>query len=281
MITEAEVRWRNQVLPEIQTSPSLQARIQQDPILREALIVLTAGLREDAVAAAERLRSRWFPFHGLNEIGEQRRKWLGDLQEVTASEARERGATEERVKDLVNEQAVWLAVMRSPMKSTAPQVWKQAQKRWIQEYKSDVLTEVNGSARRRHGAQPVGFEPPSPERFFAETRLLHLRHGPHGGSHRRPDGALDRSGRQAQAERDGGPAGGAGVAPGSTAAGPCSHGSAHSHLSHAINNTRHSRKATSARPKYVSIVDSNTAARPAQFQRRDGAGFCYERDWSS
>jgi hypothetical protein len=172
VITEAEVRWRNQVLPEIQTSPSLQARIQQDPILREALIVLTAGLREDAVAAAERLRSRWFPFHGLNEIGEQRRKWLGDLQEVTASEARERGATEERVKDLVNEQAVWLAVMRSPMKSTAPQVWKQAQKRWIQEYKSDVLTEVNGSARRRHGAQPVGFEPPSPERFFAETRLL-------------------------------------------------------------------------------------------------------------
>jgi DNA-directed RNA polymerase specialized sigma24 family protein len=172
VITEAEIRWRDKVLPEIQTSPSLQARVQQDPILREARIVLTADQREDAVAAAERLRSRWFPFHGLNEIGEQRRKWLGDLQEVTAAEAKEQGASEERVKDLLNEQAVWLAVMRSPMKSTAPQVWKQAQKRWIQEYKSDVLTEVKGSAGRRRAAQPAAFEPPSPERFFAETRLL-------------------------------------------------------------------------------------------------------------
>lgn len=173
MITEAETRWRNQVLPELQTSPSLQARIQQDPILREALKVLTAEQREAAVAAAERLRSRWFPFHGLNEIGERRRKWLGDLQEATAAEARDAGVSEERVKTLLNEQAVWLAVIRSPMKSTAPQVWKEAQQRWIQEYKSDVLTEVSGGAtRRRRGAQPMEFEPPSPERFFAETRLL-------------------------------------------------------------------------------------------------------------
>lgn len=167
------MRWRNKALPEIQTSASLQARIQQDPILREARVVLTAS-KEEAIAAATRLRGRWFPFHGLNEDGEKRRAWLGDLQETTAGEARGRGAGEERVKQLLGEQALWLAVMRSPMKSTAPPVWKQAQKRWIQEYKDDVLVQVDApaSSRLRHRVQPVEYQPPSPERFFAETRLL-------------------------------------------------------------------------------------------------------------
>jgi DNA-directed RNA polymerase specialized sigma24 family protein len=171
VITEAEIRWRDKVLPEMQTSPGLQARIAQDPILRQARVVLTAASKEEAVEAAKRLRGRWFPFHGLNEDGEQRRKWLSDLQEATAAEARDRGATEDRIKELLGEQAVWLAVMRSPMKSTAPNIWKQADKRWIQEYKSDVLTEVDAPASARRRPAP-GFEPPSPERFFAETRLL-------------------------------------------------------------------------------------------------------------
>ena len=127
VITEAEMRWRNKVLPEIQTSTSFQARSAQDPILREARVVLTAASKEEAVEAAKRLRGRWFPFHGLNENGEKRRAWLSDLQEATAAEARKQGASEERVKYLLGEQGVWLAVMRSPMKSTAPPVWKQAQ----------------------------------------------------------------------------------------------------------------------------------------------------------
>jgi len=174
VITEAELRWRNQVLPELRKSPGLQARIQQDPLLREALLVLTAPSQDEAVAAAQRLRARWFPFHGLNEDGEKRRKWLGDLQEATASEAHKQGATEERLKQLLGEQAVWLAVMRSPVKSTEPATWKQALKRWIQEYKGDALTEVQAPAgsRRRPPVQAVEYAPPSPERFFAETRLL-------------------------------------------------------------------------------------------------------------
>ena len=174
VITEAEMRWRNKVLPEIQTSTSFQARIAQDPILREARVVLTAASKEEAVEAAKRLRGRWFPFHGLNENGEKRRAWLSDLQEATAAEARKQGASEERVKHLLGEQGVWLAVMRSPMKSTAPPVWKQAQKRWIQEYKGDVLVEADAppTSRVRRRVQPVEFKPPSPERFFAETRLL-------------------------------------------------------------------------------------------------------------
>jgi hypothetical protein len=174
VITDAEMRWRNKVLPDIKTSVSFQARIEQDPILREARVVLTAASKEEAVEAAKRLRGRWFPFHGLNESGEKRRAWLSDLQEATAAEAREWGATEERIKQLMGEQAVWLAVMRSPMKSTPPPVWKQAQKRWIQEYKGDVLVEdkLAPSSRTRRRSEPVEYEPPSPERFFAETQLL-------------------------------------------------------------------------------------------------------------
>jgi hypothetical protein len=173
VVTEAEDRWRLRVLPEIQTSEAFQARIEHDPILREARIVLTAQSKDDAVAAAERLRSRWFPFHGLNENGQKRRAWLGELQEATGSEARERGVTDEMIRELLDGQALWLALMRSPMKTTPPPVWKEAQKRWIQEYKDDVLVQVDppaSSTRRPQAA--TDYTPPSPERFFAETRLL-------------------------------------------------------------------------------------------------------------
>ena len=46
--------------------------------------------------------------------------------ERPAAVSRSSGASEERVTDLLAEQPVWLAVMRSPMKSTAPHIWKQA-----------------------------------------------------------------------------------------------------------------------------------------------------------
>jgi hypothetical protein len=173
VIGEAEQRWSRRVLPEIQTSEHFQARIVQDPILRESRIVLT-GTKEEAVEAAQRLRGRWFPFHGLNESGEKRRAWLGELQEVTAAEARERGVGEELIKDLLGKQALWLAVMRSPMKSTPAMAWKEAQKRWILESKEDQVVEVesqSASTRKPH-QQAVQYQPPSPERFLAETRLL-------------------------------------------------------------------------------------------------------------
>jgi hypothetical protein len=173
VIGEAEQRWSRRVLPEIQTSDRFQARIEQDPILRESRIVLT-GTKEERVAAAERLRGRWFPFHGLNENGEKRRAWLGELQEATAAEARERGVGDELIKDLLQKQALWLAVMRSPMKSTPPMVWKEAQKRWILESKEDQVVEVQSQAAstRKPHLQPVQYQPPSPERFLAETQLL-------------------------------------------------------------------------------------------------------------
>jgi len=173
VVTEAEDRWRLRVLPEIQTSEAFQARIEHDPILREARVVLTAESQDEAVAASERLRGRWFPFHGLNENGQKRRAWLGELQEVTSTEARERGVADDMIRDLLERQALWLALMRSPMKSTPPPVWKEAQKRWIQEVKDDVLVQVDQPAStRRRGAPAVEYQPPSPARFFAETRLL-------------------------------------------------------------------------------------------------------------
>jgi hypothetical protein len=173
VISEAEQRWSRRVLPEIQTSETFQARILQDPILRESRIVLT-GTKEEAVAAVQRLRSRWFPFHGLNENGEKRRAWLGDLQEVTVAEARERGVGDELIQQLLDKQALWLAVMRSPMKSTPQMAWKEAQKRWLLETKEDQVVEVQSQAaytRRRH-QQPVQYQAPSPERMLAETHLL-------------------------------------------------------------------------------------------------------------
>jgi len=173
VIGEAEQRWSRRVLPEIQTSETFQARIHQDPILRESRIVLT-GTKEEAVEAAQRLRGRWFPFHGLNENSEMRRTWLGELQEATATEARERGAGDELIKDLLGKQALWLAVMRSPMKSTPPPIWKEAQKRWILESKEDQVVEVQSQAAstRKPHKQAVQYQPPSPERFLAETHLL-------------------------------------------------------------------------------------------------------------
>ena len=59
------------------------------------------------------------------------------------------------------------------MKSTPPPVWKEAQKRWIREYKSDNLVQLDPpAASTGNPSAAVGYTPPSPERFFAETRLL-------------------------------------------------------------------------------------------------------------
>jgi DNA-directed RNA polymerase specialized sigma24 family protein len=173
VIGDTEERWRRQVFPEMQSSASFQARVHQDPFLRDAYAVLTAESDGEAVEAAKQLRGRWFPFHALNDDNSKRTAWLDELQQVTRAEAQERGSSEQEIEDFLAAQSLWLAVLRSPLKLTGVETWQQGQRRWIQESRaSAVRTTADGDEPR--GNQPVAYTPPSPERFITETRLLAL-----------------------------------------------------------------------------------------------------------
>ncbi len=170
-ISDAEVRWRRLVLPKIEESEPLQVRVNQDPFLRAGFAVLAAETDEDARAAGQRLRDDWFPFHGLSENARARITWLRDLQEATAAEARERGDAEQRVDEILSQQSLWLAVLRSPLNITEDKAWKEARRRWIHESLDGAVSPIDAPyapTRRPH----VPFNPPSPDRSFAETRLL-------------------------------------------------------------------------------------------------------------
>ena len=170
-IGDAEGRWRRKVLPKIESSASLQARVDQDPFLRAGYAVLTAGTDEEARTGAQHWRDAWFPFHGLSEDTRTRITWLRNLQQATATEAQERGDDEEGVNGILSQQSLWLAVLRSPLNITEDAAWKEARRRWIHESQEDVLSPIDAPyapPRRAH----IPFEPPSPERGFAETRLL-------------------------------------------------------------------------------------------------------------
>lgn len=170
-IGDAEGRWQRLVLPKIEKSERLQARVNQDPFLRAGFALLTAKTDEEARAGGQRFRDDWFPFHGLSENARARITWLRDLQEATAAEAHERGDAEQRVNEILSQQSLWLAVLRSPLNITEDKAWKEARRRWIHESLEGVLSPIDAPyapKRRPH----VPFEPPSPERSFAETRLL-------------------------------------------------------------------------------------------------------------
>ena len=169
MLGNTEERWRSQVLPEMQNSESFQARVQQDPFLREAYAVLTAETEEASVEAASRLRSRWFPFHALNDNNSERVAWLEELHDATSAESQERGSSEQEIAELLSAQQLWLAVLRSPLKLTGVEIWKQGQNRWRQEYLAAQSASDGGAASDDPG---YGYTPPSPGRFITEMRLL-------------------------------------------------------------------------------------------------------------
>ncbi len=171
---DAAARFDRRALKKIEASDSLLDRIKVDPFLREAYAVLKAETDVEARKAAKRLRGRWFPFHALNDDNQKRVAWLKDLQETSLTDAREHKLSSERTKQLLEQQALWLALLRSPMILSDDAAWKEAIKSWSAEFKQDVLTLADAVPGPAHKPQlpPVSFQTLSHERFLAEARLL-------------------------------------------------------------------------------------------------------------
>ncbi len=171
---DAAQRWRRRVLAKIDASEGLRARVNVDPFLREAYLVVTARNDEEGYNVAKRLRGRWFPLHALNEDNQKRVAWLKDLQETTVTDARDRKLSGDRVKDILEQQAFWLAVLRCPLTLTDDAAWKEARKSWIAECQEEVLTLADPAPipTRKPRRPPIEFKPISRERFLTEARLL-------------------------------------------------------------------------------------------------------------
>lgn len=171
---EAATRFDRRVLNKIEASEGMLERIRVDPFLHDAHMVLKATTDVDARKAAKRLRGRWFPFHALNDDNQKRVAWLKDLQEATVTDARNQKLSGERTKRLLEQQALWLAVLRSPMILTDDAAWKEARKSWTAEFKEEVLTLADPTAGlgRKPQPPPVSLKTLSHERFLAEARLL-------------------------------------------------------------------------------------------------------------
>jgi hypothetical protein len=171
---DAVVRFDRRALKKIEASDNLKEWIDVDPFLREANAVLKAQNDVEARKAAKRLRGRWFPFHALNEDNQKRVAWLKDLQETTLTDAHEHRLSGDRTKRLLEQQALWLALMRTPMVLSDDTAWKEAIKSWSAELKEDVLTVPDQTSGVDHKPQPpaASFKTLSHERFLAEARLL-------------------------------------------------------------------------------------------------------------
>jgi len=171
---EAAGRFDRRVLKKIEASEAMLERIRVDPFLRDAHLVLKATTDVDARKAAKRLRGRWFPFHALNDDNQRRVAWLKDLQEATLTDAREHKLSGERTKRLLEQQALWLAVLRSPMILTDDAAWKEVRKSWSAEFKEELLTlpDPTPGAAAKPQPPPASLKTLSHERFLAEARLL-------------------------------------------------------------------------------------------------------------
>jgi hypothetical protein len=171
---EAAGRFDRRVLKKIEASEVMLERIRVDPFLRDAHIVLKAATDVDARKAAKRLRGRWFPFHALNDDNQKRVAWFKDLQESTVADAREHNLPGERTKRLLEQQAMWLAVLRCPMTLTDDLAWKEARKSWTAELKEEPLPHSDSTPGMVHKPQTTrpSVQTLSHERFLAEARLL-------------------------------------------------------------------------------------------------------------
>lgn len=171
---EAAARFDRRPLKKIEASETLMERIKVDPFLRDAYAVLKAQNDVEGRKAAKQLRGRWFPFHALNEDNQKRVAWLKDLGETTATEAHVHKLSGDRTKRLLEQQALWLALLRSPMVLSDDAAWKEARQSWSAEFKEDVLTVPDELTGVEHTPRPPrnSMATLSHERFLAEARLL-------------------------------------------------------------------------------------------------------------
>ena len=119
--------WHARIRLIIDSIPDLGGRVARDPFLRDCHSVLATT--EDQLNESVRgLRLRWFPFHLLHEDQRKRLQWVDSLQQAAAEEAVAAQLTEEQTKNLLDDEGLWAAVMRCPLKLTGEPAWREVRK---------------------------------------------------------------------------------------------------------------------------------------------------------
>jgi hypothetical protein len=127
VLGEVSKEWHARIRLAIDSIPDLGSRVRQDPFLRDCHAVLAAS-PEQLNDSVRGLRERWFPFHLLHEDQRKRLEWVDALQQAAAEETATAGLSDEQTKQLLDNQGLWAAVMRCPLKLTGDAAWREVRK---------------------------------------------------------------------------------------------------------------------------------------------------------
>lgn len=127
VVRDVSKEWHARIRLIIDSIPDLGGRVRRDPFLHDCHAVLAAA-NDQLTATVRGLRQRWFPFHILHEDQRRRLQWVDALQQAAAEEAVGAGLTEEQTKELMDDQGLWAAIMRCPLKLTGDAAWREVRK---------------------------------------------------------------------------------------------------------------------------------------------------------
>ena len=127
VLGDVSKEWHTRIRLIVDSIPDLGSRVRRDPFLRDCYTVLAAH-KDQLNDSVRGLRQRWFPFHLLHEDQRKRLQWVDTLQQAASEEAVAAGLTEEQTRKLLDDEGLWAAVMRCPLKLTGDAAWREIRK---------------------------------------------------------------------------------------------------------------------------------------------------------